>query len=232
MRKGGGAQAQLDLGDLYLSGRGVPQDFDEAASWYRKSAEQGNAHAQTKLGYAYAKGLGVDKDAASALTWFRKAAGQGDPPAEFDLGVMYARGTGVPQNITEAIRWYRLAAEQGDANALRNLAALYIYGLGVPRSYSAAYALYSVSASLEPSSGGLGVIAFREGNIKFRTALPPDITPSEIEAGRVLAQKMTDTGSVLKALDALPQDPDGPSSGVQMPLTAQYLEGMESEFSH
>ncbi|MGH8549069.1 MAG: hypothetical protein ACRERU_10825 [Methylococcales bacterium] len=27
-------------------GRGVPEDFEQALAWYRKSAEQGNAWAQ------------------------------------------------------------------------------------------------------------------------------------------------------------------------------------------
>ena len=42
----GDATAQLDLGLMYGTGRGVPQDFAEAVGWYRKAAEQGTALAQ------------------------------------------------------------------------------------------------------------------------------------------------------------------------------------------
>ncbi len=32
---------------MYEKGQGVPQDYAEAVSWYRKAAEQGDAYAQT-----------------------------------------------------------------------------------------------------------------------------------------------------------------------------------------
>ena len=38
------------MGGLYLSGEGVPEDYEEAAKWLRKAAEQGNAQAQEGLG--------------------------------------------------------------------------------------------------------------------------------------------------------------------------------------
>ena len=39
----GDASAQYNLGLMHAEGRGVPQDFAEAATWYRKAAEQGEA---------------------------------------------------------------------------------------------------------------------------------------------------------------------------------------------
>ncbi len=33
--------AQLMLGNMHLSGEGVPQNYAEAMRWYRKAAEQG-----------------------------------------------------------------------------------------------------------------------------------------------------------------------------------------------
>ena len=46
----GDAGAQADLGLMYVSGRGVLQDFAEAVRWYRLAAEQGNVGAQGSLG--------------------------------------------------------------------------------------------------------------------------------------------------------------------------------------
>ena len=37
----GNADAQFSLGVLYAEGRGVPQDYVEAARWFRRAAEQG-----------------------------------------------------------------------------------------------------------------------------------------------------------------------------------------------
>ena len=38
----GDADAQVPLGIAYALGQGVPQDYVEAVSWYRKAADQGN----------------------------------------------------------------------------------------------------------------------------------------------------------------------------------------------
>ena len=63
---------------MYEQGKGVPQDYKEAAKWYRKSAEQGDADAQDKLGLMYYNGQGVPKDYKEAVKWYTKAAEQGD----------------------------------------------------------------------------------------------------------------------------------------------------------
>ena len=39
----GDAEAQLNLGNGYYHGEGVPQDYAEAAKWNRLAAEQGHA---------------------------------------------------------------------------------------------------------------------------------------------------------------------------------------------
>ena len=39
----GNAEAQVYLGVTYELGKGVPQDYQLAVKWYRRSAQQGNA---------------------------------------------------------------------------------------------------------------------------------------------------------------------------------------------
>lgn len=58
----GDATAQHNLGLMYDNGNGVPQDFVEAAKWYRLAADQGFATAQSILGFMYGAGLGVPQD--------------------------------------------------------------------------------------------------------------------------------------------------------------------------
>jgi len=77
----GNAVAQTDIGDLYLNGRGVAQDFAQAMTWYRKAADQGNAVAQYNVGSLYERGQGVPPDVPQALVWYRKAADQGETDA-------------------------------------------------------------------------------------------------------------------------------------------------------
>jgi TPR repeat protein len=59
---------------MYGEGRGVPQDYVEAARWYRLAAEQGDAQAQYNLGLAYARGEGVTQNVVDAHMWFNLAA--------------------------------------------------------------------------------------------------------------------------------------------------------------
>src|SRR2546428_550692 len=85
----GHVEAQFNLGLMYLDGQGIPQDFTQAAQWFRKVAEQGAAAAQFNLGGMYEHGVGVPQDSAQAIQWYRKAAEQGYAQAQFNLGVMY-----------------------------------------------------------------------------------------------------------------------------------------------
>ena len=130
----GNVDAQFNLGVMYATGEGVPQDYVEAGAWYRLAAEQGDAIAQFNLGVMYAEGYGVPQDAAEAVAWYRLAAERGAHDAQTNLGGMYAEGRGVSQDAAEAVAWFRLAAEQGDADAQTNLGTMYADGRGVPQN--------------------------------------------------------------------------------------------------
>ena len=108
----GDAGAQLNLGLMYDTGQGVPQDDVEAVRWYRLAADQGEATAQFFLGRMYAVGREVPQDDTEAVRWYRLAADQGEATAQFNLAVMYANGRGVPQDGVEAHMWVNLAASR------------------------------------------------------------------------------------------------------------------------
>ena len=67
-------EAQYNLGHMYRSGFGVPQDYVEAAKWHRRGAEQGFATAQYTLGQMYRVGQGVPQDYVQAHMWLNLAA--------------------------------------------------------------------------------------------------------------------------------------------------------------
>ena len=73
----GYADAQHNLGVMYLNGDGVPKDSAEAVKWFRKAAEQGLADSQYNLGGLYANGNGVPRDEIEGLAWFNIAAASG-----------------------------------------------------------------------------------------------------------------------------------------------------------
>jgi uncharacterized protein len=66
--------AQTYLGFMYQMGRGVPQNFELAASWYRRAAEHGVPAAQYLLAMLYDKGFGVPQDWVEAEVWLDLAA--------------------------------------------------------------------------------------------------------------------------------------------------------------
>jgi TPR repeat protein len=73
----GSAAAQARLGSMYSNGRGVPQNYYEAAKWYFRAADQGEGEAQRALGMLYNKGEGVPKDLMLAYMWLNLSAAQG-----------------------------------------------------------------------------------------------------------------------------------------------------------
>jgi tetratricopeptide (TPR) repeat protein len=113
---------QNNLGDLYYDGRGgVAVDYQQAAQWYRKAAEQGSIAGQCNLGFMYANGYGVTKNYQQAVYWYRKAAEQGSADGQNNLGVMYENGYGVTKDTQQAELWYRKAIEQGHYGAQESL---------------------------------------------------------------------------------------------------------------
>jgi hypothetical protein len=115
----GSAEVQFGMGLKFANGKGVDQDYVQAATWYRKAAEQSHALAQFNLGTMYAAGQGVAQDEAASAVWFDKAAHLGDAGAQFNLGKSCHRASfrgqakDAPEARIEAYKWYRLAAAQG-----------------------------------------------------------------------------------------------------------------------
>jgi len=121
----GDAKAQSNLGILYMRGRGVVQDYNQAAKWYSKAAAQGDAAAQDNLGTLYLNGQGVPRSTETAVSWFRKAAEQGDESAQYDLAQILLGGQGVSANQAEAYYWLIRASRSGNPRhiALRDKVA-------------------------------------------------------------------------------------------------------------
>ncbi len=71
----GDPEAQFSLGKNYEAGRsGLKQDYAEAASWYRKAADQGNVYAQASLGILYHSGKGLPHDDVQSEMWLTISA--------------------------------------------------------------------------------------------------------------------------------------------------------------
>ena len=66
----GDVEAQLKLATMYYNGERASQDFEKAAEWYRKAAEQGSAEAQFSLGVMSTRGEGMPADPEQAARFY------------------------------------------------------------------------------------------------------------------------------------------------------------------
>ena len=66
--------AQYYVAMMYLRGQGVAQSYEDAANWFRKSAEQRIKQAQYRLAELYMSGRGVPRDYEYAYAWYRVGA--------------------------------------------------------------------------------------------------------------------------------------------------------------
>lgn len=115
------AAAQYLVGGLYLIGKGVPQDPNEARKWLARAAQNGHAEAAMALGDMAARGFAGKPDPAQALVWYRRAAEQGVAAAQNNLGIAMASGKGTSRDLKGAVHWLERAARQGNAEAQFNL---------------------------------------------------------------------------------------------------------------
>ena len=109
----------LELTDISSS-----ENFEKAAEWYQKAAENGLDAAQWRLGELYARGLGVEQNINKAIELRSKAAEQGNVMFQFMMGIMYATGgfadystymfpdgyvynVEIPQDAEKADKWLR-----------------------------------------------------------------------------------------------------------------------------
>jgi hypothetical protein len=115
----GDAAAEVQAGESYAraaaaehSREQAAKDYEQAAAWYRKAADQNNLAGELHLAALYRDGdAGFPRDMAQAAAFYRKAAGQGDADAQATLGLLYSIGQGVPQSNVDAYFWLDLAAD-------------------------------------------------------------------------------------------------------------------------
>lgn len=153
----GHPRAMATLGQYYRFGKEVPQDFQQARSWYARAIAAGDASAFSSLGWLYENGFGGEVDYEQALRLYEKGISVGDAYAMNNLGVLYDKGRGVRQDLSEAKRWYERAAALGNAFAMNNLGFMYEEGKGVTRDVERARSWHrrAIAAGSDTAEGYL-----------------------------------------------------------------------------
>jgi uncharacterized protein len=126
--------AYVAVGDRYVDGTDVKQDYGRAMQWYQKAADGRDGAACEKIAALYARGLGVAKDNVQIIYWLQRGADLGDPVASYDLGRVYEKGTAVPRDGEKAAKLYENAAAYNNPKAMLALGNLYLDGKVVPQN--------------------------------------------------------------------------------------------------
>jgi TPR repeat protein len=177
----GNPKAESILGEMYLHGEGLAQDFGLAASWIQKAAEQGDEISEKEIGVMYYTGQGVPQDYLKAFAWTFKSAEKGYVEAQYNLAVMYHVGQGVVQDYRMAFNWYKRAADRGHESAQYNLGILYFNGRGVPQNFVLAHMWFNIAASSATDSD------IRDKSSKNRDIVALKMTGDQVAQAQELA---------------------------------------------
>ena len=234
----GDTNAQYHLGWMYEYGKGVEQNDEEAATWYRKAAQQRHTEAQYNLGVMYQYGSGVEQNNEEAVKWFQKAAEQGHAAAQYNLGFSYRYGNGVGQDNAEAVKWFCKASEQGYDEAQAELGVMYQYGNGVEQNNEKAVKWYQKAAErgYAEAQFSLGEILCKHGMgasqdygeaVKwFRKAAEQGYDEAQFSLGEMYAE---DEGNYEEAATWYRKAAEQGHPDAQNNLGALYEEGLNVE---
>lgn len=100
----GDPEAQYVMGELFYNGKGVTQNYDRAAEWFSKAAEQSHVGAEFVLEPMHYNGQGFKKNTVVAAEWFKRAADQGLADGQYLLALMYFKGDGVQKKLRYVLR--------------------------------------------------------------------------------------------------------------------------------
>ena len=117
----GYAAAYDELSLAYYFGRGVPQDYPEAARLSMIGAEKGNLRTQGTIADMLFNGIGLTRDEKAAVAWYQKAVDGGYAYAMYKLAIAYRDGRGVERDLEKAFELFSQAAEKGEKRSYLSL---------------------------------------------------------------------------------------------------------------
>lgn len=116
----GDPEAQVDLGQAYQIGRGVPIDLKLAEDWFRRAAQSGSAEGRDNYGLI----LFRNGKRAEGLPLIEDAAGRGNPRAQYVLGTALYNGDMIARDAPRAYAMMLRASASGIPAAAVSLAEL------------------------------------------------------------------------------------------------------------
>ena len=110
---GGDADAQNELGMKFEKGLNVQKNLDQAAKYYKLSANQKHVHGSYNYARCLEKGIGTKRDLKQCQNYYKFAADEGIPEAALSLGKIYLK----EKKFKNAGDYFKLAADNGNNEA-------------------------------------------------------------------------------------------------------------------
>lgn len=241
----GNAEAQHDIGAIYVAGPGgIEQNFEKANFWFLKAAQKNIPNAIYNLGVLNHQGLGVEQDLDKALYWYREAAKRGHSEAQYNLGISHIEGIGTDYDPALAAGFFERAANNGIVEAAYNLGLIYENGLlgnvkleeallwyniaAVQGNLEAQKAMEQIAQKLQIGTEDIGKFVDRMQAINLSVKgkrAGPDLT--NIPSSRLESSKAI-TAQIQEYL-ALSGQYNGPSDGINGPKTENAIKKYQAE---
>jgi uncharacterized protein len=156
--------AEGNMGNLYLSGNGVPKDAKKAIRWYQLSSDHGDEEGLAHLARMYQLGEGVAKNPRKAVELYQQAIKRGSLNSLRNLGAMYATGDGIPKDLAEAGRLFQAASDKGDMASTNALGKLFYERSDSAPDQAKGVMLFRLAAQRGNAQGAFNVgVAYRDG---------------------------------------------------------------------
>jgi uncharacterized protein len=123
--QGGDVEAQVMIADIYLNGRGVPQNLAAGRHWCEEAAKVQDFRSFYCLGEIYRRGLGVKQNYSEARSYYERSARLRSALSIRALAEMDIAGEGGKRDLESAsVRYATLVVSLGHAEDAQKLAAL------------------------------------------------------------------------------------------------------------
>jgi len=96
--KNGNSKMQFEIGNDFLEGIKVEQNYERGIYWLEKSGQNGDVKAQRKLAYMYISGADIEQNYEKGIYWLEKSGHNGNVRAQLKLAHMYIDETEIEQN--------------------------------------------------------------------------------------------------------------------------------------
>jgi len=192
------SDALLEVGEMCEKGDEVPQNLTEAATWYRRAADQKDPRAMVRLASMLVNGMGVARDYAQAFRLCQTIA-KDYAPAQYCVGYLYQYGFGVNQDAVEAAKWYAKSAAARHAPACLALGQMYWKGQGVKMDRVEAYVWFvEAYAGRQKDARTLGADVLKEMTPDESKRLDKKLRERNLDPQKV--RQLMETGMMLANL--------------------------------